>query len=259
MSEINKPENKNSEKQCQINPDQYQINAVTAPVGSCPWAIIQVYLGNKLHRSDWDTAYEHLRLTPESSGNDSVYIEKSNQQGQLSRWHPTPDDLMACDWHLLKTESKPQPTDCMLAFNLVIGTGSFSSKEQMWGYLADAEFEPAGEHLGPFGTLTDFQNKTAIKKFALLVWDGLNQKIFIRVSSDNNQAGYQKLVDLFKQNLAIIVDGVAYQLGSSADSRLFGKHEYEFIGEYSNDDAKKLGSLLQQNVGNSLPYCFNWK
>ncbi|SFN98552.1 Thoeris anti-defense Tad2 family protein [Xenorhabdus japonica] len=256
MSEVNKPENLNAEKQCKIIPAQYKIDTVTAPVGSCPWAMIQVYLGNKLHRSDWDAPGEHMRLT----SHEPVYIEKSNKHGEWFPWQPTPDDLMACDWHLVKSGAKPQPTDCMLNFDLVVGTGSFSNKDQMWGYLADAEFEPAGEHLGPFGMLTDPQNKTVITKFALLVWDGLNQKIFIRVSSDSNQAGYQKLVDLFKQNLTITVDGVPYSLGNSIDSHLFGKHEYEFIGEYSNDDAKKLGSLLQQqNAGDSLPYCFNWK
>ncbi|MDC9605598.1 MULTISPECIES: Thoeris anti-defense Tad2 family protein [Xenorhabdus] len=255
MSEVNNPE-----KQCKIIPAQYKINTVTAPVGSCPWAIIQVYLGNKLHRSDWDAPGEHMRLTSQSSVDEPVYIEKSNKHGEWFPWQPTPDDLMACDWHLVNSGVKPQPADCMLSFDLAVDTGSFSNKDQMWGYLADAEFEPAGEHLGPFGTLINLQNKTIITKFSLFVWDGLNQKIFIRVSSDNNQDGYQKLVDLFKKSLTITVDGVAYQLGGSIDSHLFGKHEYEFIGEYDNSDAKKLGSLLQQpNAGNPLPYCFNWK
>ncbi|WP_338885248.1 MW1434 family type I TA system toxin [Xenorhabdus sp. TH1] len=255
MSAVNSPE-----KQCQIIPAQYKIDAVTAPVGSCPWAIIQVYLGNKLHRSDWDAPGEHMRLTSPSTDNTPAYIEKSDKHGLWFPWQPTPEDLMACDWHLVTSNSKPQPTDCMLSFNLTVGTGAFSSKDQTWGYLADTEFEPAGEHLGPFGILDDFQSKTVIKTFSLLVWDGLNQKIFIRVSSDNTQDGYQKLVDLFKQDLLLTVGGTAYSLGSSIDSHLYGKHEYEFIGEYGNDDAKKLGSLLQQqNAIYSRPYCFNWK
>ncbi|WP_426577113.1 Thoeris anti-defense Tad2 family protein [Xenorhabdus stockiae] len=255
MSEVNKLDN----KQCPFDPEQYKIDTLAAPVGTSPWALIQVYLGNKVHRKDWSAPDEYIHLVP-GSGGDAPEIRKRDKHGVMTSWQPTQEDLMACDWHLMKSSSKPQPTDCMLSFNLVVGTGSFSNQDQMWGYLADAEFEPAGEHLGPFGTLSGLQNKTAITTFAFLVWDGLHQKIFIRVSSDNNQTGYQKLVDLFKQNLTITVDGTPYQLGSSTDSHLYGKHEYEFIGEYGNDDAKKLGSLLQQqNDGDSLPYCFIWK
>ncbi|WP_340610231.1 Thoeris anti-defense Tad2 family protein [Xenorhabdus bharatensis] len=255
MSEVNKLDN----KQCPFDLDKYQMKIDNlAPEGSLPWAIIQVYKGKVVARSEWEAPEEYIALTVKNPDS-AAHIVKHDKYG-MSDWVPMQEELMACDWKLQELTPKPQQADCMLSFYLVVGTGSFSNKEQMWGYLADAEFEPMGEHLGPFGTLSNFQNKTDITKFSLLVWDGKQQKIFIRASSDNNQQGYQKMVELFKKSLTINVNDTAYQLGGSIDSYLYGKHEFEFIGEYGNDNAQRLGNLLQhQNAGDLFPYCFNWK
>ncbi|CDG16255.1 Thoeris anti-defense Tad2 family protein [Xenorhabdus doucetiae] len=265
MSEINKPKSKNTENECQINPDQYQIkiDAVTAPVGSCPWAIIQAYLGNELHRSDWDTPNEYMRLTSKGEDNDFAHIEKSDKHGIWLPWQPSPEDLMACDWNLLTSETKPKPTpdNCMLSFDLKVGVGSFSDSDQNWGYLADDEFASGTDHESPFGTLTNLKNKTEITTFSYFVWNNNSPEIYLRVSSGNplTPEGYQKLVELFKKDLTVTIDGVAYHLGGSTDGYLFGKRQYEFAGKYKNDDAQKLGTLLKQHAGNTLHFCFNWK
>ncbi|CDL84725.1 Thoeris anti-defense Tad2 family protein [Xenorhabdus szentirmaii] len=257
MSDVDKLDNENTETQCQIDPNQYKIkiDTVTAPVGSCPWAIIQVYLGNMLHRSDWDIPNEYMRLTSKKPDNNSVYIEKSDRHGHWFPWQPTPEDLMACDWKLVKLE------DCMLSFDLKIGTGKYSDTEQMWGYLADNELESGPNREGPFGTLTNLQNKTDITTFSSFVWDNVSAAIFIRVSSGNPRTseGYQKMINLLAKNLTVTVGEVSYHLGSTTDSSIVGKQQYEFFGQYSNAEAKKLGNLLKQSVGKILHFCLNWK
>ncbi|CBJ81112.1 hypothetical protein XBJ1_1986 [Xenorhabdus bovienii SS-2004] len=56
MSKINKLDNIG--KKCSFNPDQYkkkiEVDDV-APVGSFPWAVIQVYLNKPVRRSDWNS------------------------------------------------------------------------------------------------------------------------------------------------------------------------------------------------------------
>ncbi|MGJ0630182.1 Thoeris anti-defense Tad2 family protein [Xenorhabdus bovienii] len=257
MSEINKPENQQADLKCPFNPDQYKIDAIAAPVGTSPWALIQVYLGHQVHRSDWDAPDEYIHLVPGNGNDIAPSIQKRDKHGMLTSWQPTQEDLMACDWNLLKSETKPKPVECMLSFDLEVGTGKFSDSEQNWGYLADDELESGNE--GPFGTLTNFQNKTDITKFSYFVWDDVDQDIFIRVSSDNNNEGHQKMVALFAKDLTVTAGGIPYHLGSSTDASLSGEGKYEFAGEYQNNDAPKLGDLLKQNVDKTLSFCFNWK
>ncbi|WP_416777865.1 Thoeris anti-defense Tad2 family protein [Xenorhabdus budapestensis] len=254
MSEINKPENDSTDLKCPFNPDQYKIDAIAAPVGTSPWALIQVYLGHQVHRSDWDAPDEYIHLVPGNGNDIAPSIQKRDKHGMLTSWQPTQEDLMACDWNLLKSETKPKPDDCMLSFDLKIGTSSGSSGQDC-GYLADEEFAGAGEH--PFGTLTNLQNKTDITKFSYFALNGGG--IWIRVSSDNSQEGYQKMVELFKKNLTVTVGSLSYHLGSTEYNSSMGIQPYEFHGGYSGIDATNLGDLLTQNVGNTLSFCFNWK
>ncbi|CDM90592.1 Thoeris anti-defense Tad2 family protein [Xenorhabdus bovienii] len=261
MSEVNKPENDNADLKCPFDPEQYKAkvtvsykidNDIAAPIGSLPWALIQVYTGKLVNRSVWNASNEYIQLTAKNDGSTPIHIEKHDQQSFPYAWEPTPEDLMACDWELVKS-------NCMLEFDLKIGTGTWGGSDQDWGYLADNELKPGNEV--PFGTLTNFQNETDIIKFSYFVWygGGGSQFISIRASSDNNQGGYQKIVELFKKELTVTVDGTPYHLGSSADSYLPGKKQYEFAGQYNNTEAQKLGALLKQNVGNTLHFCFNWK
>ncbi|MCC8365600.1 hypothetical protein J8V57_04790 [Xenorhabdus sp. PB61.4] len=84
-------------------------------------------------------------------------------------------------------------------------------------------------------------------------------QIYIRASSDNSQTGYQKMIELFKKELTITVNHISYHLGSAGHDGLKDQQQYEFVGAYYSDDAKKLGTLLKQNLGNTLHFCFNWK
>ncbi|PHM51429.1 Thoeris anti-defense Tad2 family protein [Xenorhabdus sp. KK7.4] len=222
-------------------------DSVGAPAGTFPWAIIQVYLNKPVRRSSWNA---NIYLIPknDSSGH-LIYIQESDTDGSPSPWVPESKDMMACDWVLM---------DCMLSFDLNVEKGSYQNVELIYGYLADDEFESGGNQ-GPFGTLTNLKNKTDITKFSYFVWDDEGKGIYIRVSSDNNQEGHQKMVELFDKILSVNVDGVLYHLGSAGEASIVGEGPYEFIGQYNNTDASKLGDLLKQNVGNTLFFCFNWK
>ncbi|OKP08797.1 hypothetical protein [Xenorhabdus thuongxuanensis] len=158
--------------------------------------------------------------------------------------------------------------NCMLSFDLNIGATppyigpEMPAKIHLFGYLADMELRDAW----PFGTLTNFQNETDIAQFSYFSWDDDGMSISIRVSSDNNQAGYQKMVELFNKDLIITVNDTNYNLGRSADDIYFqGKQQYEFVGSYNgwwtsdNDDIRNLGFLLKENINNTLHFCFNWK
>ncbi|CDH07604.1 conserved hypothetical protein [Xenorhabdus bovienii str. oregonense] len=253
MSDVNKLDN----KQCPFDLSKYKSNDVVAPVGSVPWAIIQVYEGKAVGRTEWNSLAEYIHLSTKNDGSGPIHIEKHNKDGISEVWEPTLEDLMACDWNLLK--SKQKPDDCMLGFDLTIGTGTYSYPDHEYGYLADNEFELGTAHQGPFGTLTNPQNKTDITKFSFFTWSSGGQILRIRVSSDNNHEGYQKMVELFKKTLTIIADGVPYPLGEATEINTDGEGEYEFAGQYNNTEAQKLGALLKQNVGNTLHFCFNWK
>ncbi|MBD2798389.1 DUF2829 domain-containing protein [Xenorhabdus sp. 18] len=248
MSEINKP--------CPFNPDQYKIDTLAAPVGTSPWALIQVYLGNKVHRKDWDAPDEYIHLIPGNGNDDAPEIKKRDKHGVMTAWQATQEDLMACDWKLL--ESAPTcPEGTMLSFELKSGTSTYDPDHQDWGYLADDEFSDLHEH--PFGSLNITYNGTDIKKISLFYWENENS-VYLKVSSDNNQEGHQKMVDLFSKDFTVTIGNVYYHLGSTTDDNSYmSKGEYEFLGLYENEDAQKLGALLKQNVGNKLNFCFTWK
>ncbi|WP_340609409.1 Thoeris anti-defense Tad2 family protein [Xenorhabdus bharatensis] len=254
MSDVNKLD----DKQCPFDPYQYkkkvdvEIDGVP-PIGSLPWALIQVYLGQVLHRNKWNTK-EYIKISAKNDGSEPVHIEKHDQQNFPFPWQPTPEDLMACDWILLP---EVKPVECMLFFDLEVGQGNYAGIDPLYGYLADDELQDGGNQ-GPFGTLTNLQNKKDIKKFSLFVFE-VGARIDIRVSSSEDQQGYQKMRELFGKSLTITVNDESYYLGSSDDNDIFGKKQYEFAGEYANDDAKKLGDILKQNAGKTLSFCFNWK
>ncbi|PHM25100.1 Thoeris anti-defense Tad2 family protein [Xenorhabdus innexi] len=245
MSDVNKLD----DKQCPFDLDKYKNNDndVVAPIGSLPWAIIQVYMGEVVVRSKWETSREYIGLTVKSPKSAS-HIEKHDKYGS-SHWQPTPDDLMACDWEL-------KPIEGMLSFDLKVGHASDN-----WGYLGDDEWANMGtEGILPFGTLTNLQNKTDINKFSLFIWGEHNSDVLIRVSSDTNGEAYQKIVDLFAKYLTVTVAGIPYHLGSSSGNyTLYGQEAYEFTGQYIHRDARKLGDLLKQNVGKTLSFCFDWR
>ncbi|ETS29642.1 hypothetical protein BB987_21215 [Photorhabdus temperata] len=242
MSEVNKLKN----TICPFDPDQYkkkidvEVDGIP-PVGSLPWALIQVYFGKILGRSKWN-ANEYIQLTAKSGGGVPVHIEKHDRQSFPFPWEPTPEDLMACDWKLVKAE------DCMLSFDLMVGTSKYASDSgQVWGYLTPSgiDFRSVGS---PFGTLTNLQNTIGIGNILefMLVENTIGTFGSIALQFDT-----QNQPDLGGKNLEVTVDGSTYSLGSRTGSTTY------FI--YHSGGAPKLGDLLKQNVSKTLHFCLNWK
>ncbi|MDX8000040.1 DUF2829 domain-containing protein [Xenorhabdus sp. Reich] len=111
MSEVNKPE-MNTAVKCPFNPEQYKSNEIPFH-GSFPWAMIQVYLGGRIHRSSWKTADDNVRLV--SVPGFGPNLERYDKKNGASIWTPTQDDMVECDWVRLKEDNKP---DISCPFNL---------------------------------------------------------------------------------------------------------------------------------------------
>ncbi|WP_439153540.1 Thoeris anti-defense Tad2 family protein [Xenorhabdus littoralis] len=236
--------------QCPFNPSQYKLAAIE---GSLPWAFIQMYLGKKVHRNGWHSPDEYLYFVPKGKrpdgGEENAHIEIMPKDGHFESWTPTQEDLMACDWKLVKTEDiKPKPVDCMLSFDLKI---EFNMESEMWGYNADT-----ADGTPNFGILINWQNKIDITKFSCFAYDDSMWGLRF-IASSSTPEGYQKMVDLFAKKLTVTVGGVSYHL---PENLRFNKNKYQYIGIYRsrNDDVQKLSALLQQNVGKTLHFCLNW-
>ncbi|MDE9484153.1 DUF2829 domain-containing protein [Xenorhabdus bovienii] len=252
MSDVNKPEKTSANQNCFINPDQYKNHDAVAPVGSYPWAIIQLYLGNLMYRNDWDYPNEYIGLVPKSEKieDDKLdYLIKKRKHNSFDIWQPTQEDMMACDWGQI---------DYMLSFDLEIEESTYEGGQD-WGYLADDEFEGLNERT--FGTLTRIQNKTDIEKISLFYWEervNNTKGLWWKVSSENSKEGYQKMIELFNKNLSITVDGITYNLGNTSPHALKNKGEYEYAGAYFNAEAQELSAILKQAGQTKRFYC-NWR
>ncbi|MCC8382031.1 MW1434 family type I TA system toxin [Xenorhabdus sp. PB30.3] len=239
MSDVNKLD----DKSCSFDPDQFNAKVDNvAPVGSFPWAMIQVYLKKPVGRSGWAS---NVYLIPEydNSGN-LIYIQQSDANGNPSTWVPEPKDMLACDWELVKI--KLRPVECMLFFDLKIGDGkSPDGSEHHWGYQSTKGII-IGSVTSPFGTLTNLQSTVGIRNlltfFSFEDTTGTFPWVQLAVDTQNQ-------LDLKSKNFEVTVGGSTYSLGSSSDSDL----------TYHYGDAKQLNDLLKQNVGNTLSFCFNWK
>ncbi|WP_340611143.1 Thoeris anti-defense Tad2 family protein [Xenorhabdus bharatensis] len=243
MSDVNKLD----DKQCPFDPEQYkkkvdvEVDGIP-PVGSLPWALIQVYLGKVLSRSKWNTN-EYIQLSAKNDDSEPVHIEKHDKNNIPQAWEPTPEDLMACDWSFLKIK----PVECMLSFDLKVGTNNNKLWTE-WGYSSD-----------DYGSLTILENKVDIKIFSEFIsdWDS---NIGIAAASSPDQDGYQKVKKLLQSDTTVIVDGIRYHLGSATENAGSAPpHGYSGFYGPNNKDAEKLAVLLQQNSGKTLHFCFNWK
>ncbi|SFN41397.1 Thoeris anti-defense Tad2 family protein [Xenorhabdus japonica] len=242
MSEVNKPENQQFDLKCPFDPDQYKIkiDAVAAPTGSFPWAIIQVYLGNQLYRSDWEASDEYIRLAPKSA-NFSPQIEKINESGEFSIWQPTQEDMMACDWKF----------NCMLSFDLTSGTSKFNHGQD-WGYISDRGGWVSGSE-SPFGTLNIISNKTEIADILAFYWSTYDW-LHLIVSSKES---HEKVAGLLTKNVYVTVDNTIYNLSASA--LLSGDDTNDtYTVAYSNNDSRKLGEILKQ-TNKTKAFCINWR
>ncbi|WP_426576023.1 Thoeris anti-defense Tad2 family protein [Xenorhabdus stockiae] len=242
MSDVNKLDN----KQCPFDPEQYKVkvNDTVAPVGSYPWAMIQVYLGKKLYRSDWNFPVEYIRLAGVPDGD--PYIEKHTPNNSIY-WQPTQEDMLACDWNLM---------DCMLSFGLQVGTSISKFGKAGWGYvMANIDGWPY-----PFGAV-NASNNPDIEKILAFFWYEGDEKLYFAPSSKPDMTNYQNLFNLFKdKNLCITIDGSSYNLGKSLPHKFVGAGTYDFTVPYQNADAKKISALMKQYIDSKpLHVCFNWE
>ncbi|RAW91406.1 Thoeris anti-defense Tad2 family protein [Photorhabdus laumondii] len=254
MSEINKPEvteieNKLPEHKS-LNPDQYKCNHVVAPENSCPWAIIQVYLGNQARRGDWDSPNECIRLISESNanseGNNLIYIEKCDKHGHWLPWQPTPEDIMSSDWSLL------EPDNNMMVFDVTLGTGK-NDGNNGWGYKPSWDKNSDWPN---FGTLNVIQNKTDIVATLSFFWNEGTNTFIWNIFSRENEEIYLKVEELFKaKDLYITVDGITFNLGKGSST--IKREGYRSVNWYEGNEAQKLGAILKQTGETKRFYC-NW-
>ncbi|MDX7989246.1 DUF2829 domain-containing protein [Xenorhabdus sp. 12] len=248
MSEVNKLD----DKQCPFDPDQYKvkINDTVAPFSSYPWAMIQVYLGKKVYRNNWNFPVEYVRLA--GLPDNDPYIEKYTPNNPI-HWQPTQEDMLACDWNLM---------DCMLSFELTSGSGTYNNpslphEPVAWGYIRNIDW---GHHFGELNK--EKNNVTDIEK----IWCFLlnNGVIFFDVRTKPNKENRQNVIDLFQSNdLWITIDNIKYNLGKSTPTlypNTSNNENYDFEFKYQNQDAKKIGILLQQmqQTGQPKNFCLDW-
>ncbi|PHM46014.1 hypothetical protein Xmau_00407 [Xenorhabdus mauleonii] len=247
MSEVNKPENKNPANLCQIDPKQYQIDAATAPVGSFPWAMIQVYKGKNLRRKDWDSPDQYLRLISskevEAGTEQNDYIEAHDKHGHWKPWIPNVEDMVECDWEVVKV--KPKIEDYRLSFDLKIGTARRQDWEH-WGYMNFGDINPDKP---PFGVLTNLRSNIDVGKilsFRFCKQDG-DRRGFILLQIDT-----PNYPELGYNSCNVTVDGSIYGIFISNWQNKSGFN-------YPADGANRLGDLIKQNVDKTLHFSLKWK
>ncbi|CDM88137.1 Thoeris anti-defense Tad2 family protein [Xenorhabdus bovienii] len=251
MSKVNKPEN-NAALKCPFDPNQYHTDneKIAVPVGSSAWALSQIFLGKQVHRSGWNAPIEHMRLAHKSEAGSAddgaAYIEKSDKDGYWSRWTPTQEDLLACDWNLLAAVC---PEDSMLVFDLKSGNES--------GYVGYVDNQ--------YGTLNIIQNKVGFKEilFFKSAMGSFNDMpvgyLSFKISYDI--ANHQTLENLLKKKLYITIDDTTYNIGHygvfSPDDN---KEEKTYKVSYEHDypsDIDKLYKIMSQSE-HSKRYYLNW-
>ncbi|MDC9591515.1 DUF2829 domain-containing protein [Xenorhabdus sp. XENO-10] len=250
MTEFNNPANMDTNQKCLFDPEQYKVkykthtiveidNDVTAPVGSFPWAMIQLYIGKEMSRKDWNSVGEYIRFSHERTDL-SPQIEKGNENGPLSMWQPTQKDMMACDWQFFESEKD------VLSADITLGTGKVGNNGGIgWGY---AKNNPA-----IFGSLSMIHNKENFMEILEFYWreerfdDFSLPFIELCVSLPNTQDS-DKMYGLKNETLYITIDNVTYSLdkaavsnraSASSDSRVYSI-------KYYGDQAKNLGAVLKQ-------------
>ncbi|WP_083600886.1 Thoeris anti-defense Tad2 family protein [Xenorhabdus thuongxuanensis] len=234
-------------KQCPFNPDQYQNKDVVVPFGSFPWAIVQVYLGKKVYRSNWNFPVEYIRLA--GVPDDSPYIEKYNS-GNSTHWQSTQEDMLACDWDLM---------DCMLSFDLTSGTETSSHFGNVgWGYISD-KLVGWPHTMGALNITSN--NEIDITEISSFSWGEISNTFYINSSTKQDKGSYQKVGFLFQnKELRVVVNNESYNLGKAQLGHHEGDGPYDYEFSYQNAEAQRLGVLLQQmqKTGQPQNFCLHW-
>ncbi|MBC8946937.1 Thoeris anti-defense Tad2 family protein [Xenorhabdus indica] len=256
MSDVNKPDN--TDRKCPFDPNQYNIgdNNITVPAGTSAWALSLVYLGKQVHRSGWNAPIEHMRLAHKSEAGNTddgdAYIEKSDKDGYWSRWTPRQDDLLACDWALLESESKPECSeDTMISFHLTLGTGELEDVGQSWGYMTEKGHFDSSDAI--FGTLSDFQSNINITNIVSFIFYG--DTITLKVSSNTDDS--DKMLEFIAKNLHVTVDNKTYILHFMMTEHPTDSDIYRVDYSPSDGDEIKLGEVLKQ-TNKTKYFCFRW-
>ncbi|MGJ0580843.1 Thoeris anti-defense Tad2 family protein [Xenorhabdus bovienii] len=234
MSDAVKPEataekNKKPEYQCHIYPEQYKINAdkVTAPIGSFPWAMIQVYLGNQVSRKDWDSPAQYLRLKSKAVAcEEQIYIEEHDKHDHWVSWHPKQEDMVACDWDL--KVSTPETIKYNITFDItpmkyVDAWGGDTSNKSLVMVETNIVDDPI--------SALYFNTK----------YNSINVFLYLNLYPAN---GMEILKDIRAKHLTVTVDGVQYECGYPVEKTDWPQPLY--IPWYKGSEAEKIGNLLQQ-------------
>ncbi|MDE1474095.1 Thoeris anti-defense Tad2 family protein [Xenorhabdus bovienii] len=257
MSEVNKPENENTDPKCPFDPDQYQakVNNV-APVGSFPWAMIQFYLNKFVRRSIWPVG---LRIT--ILGNPPTLQMDQFGNNRWVPWQPEQEDMMACDWEF---EGSVCREDSMLIFDLKLGFEQTPAGSKWWGY------NNWGNESTHTGTLNITQNNIGIVDIQRFYLDIDNTvptilTIDLLVSTDNDSD--QKVHQLLEKIFYVTVDNETYNLGTRSGWEQNGLYTYSVnytyddsrydTDNYQKIDVKKLSEILKQS-GETKRFCLNW-
>ncbi|MEQ1974490.1 DUF2829 domain-containing protein [Xenorhabdus sp. SGI240] len=269
MSETIKTGNQNPEHECPFDPNNYKGEQIVAPEGSFYWALIQLKLGKKVHRSDWADK-EQLNFVPRRTDTEGKFdylshIDKSNKYGNWAPWQPMQEDLMACDWALMQDAIKPEPglESGNLVFDLKLDIIISSwGAQRTWGYR--------GEKGGPaynnslFGSLNMIRNNTDIKTVtAFYVSDiaDIYQKFqyihFHFFSEKMNDLRYDS--EIKEKTLQVSVDNVTYNLGKPTTAPFDG--ELGWMATYSNEQNPAVDELIKvlQQVGETKRFYCVWK
>ncbi|MDC9598538.1 Thoeris anti-defense Tad2 family protein [Xenorhabdus anantnagensis] len=228
MSEVNKPES-SADLKCPFNPDQYNLSA---PVGSFPWALSQMFLGNKLHRSDWapNTYVYHSDATKDRP----LYISSLGKNCDYP-WSPEQQDMIACDWTLLKPETGKPILSFLIASRKSQRALSWGGSS--WGYYGNNIYFL-------FGGLHINQNTINIKRMMEFYWTEPANFISLAFTTDNNKKISQDIYNLMNNKYLYVTVGsnTSYNLGQTG---IWGTTSY-FSVKIKGAEAQKLGAILKQ-------------
>ncbi|KMJ43701.1 MW1434 family type I TA system toxin [Xenorhabdus khoisanae] len=177
-----------------------------------------------------------------------THIDLRNEYGNFVPWQPTQEDMMACDWSLIKELGD------MLVFDL---KSEFDEDSKYYGYLSENKISDPDAK--PMGTLIITQNATDIKNM-LIFHTIIQDSGYIHFSVSFDEIDTQKVMELFNKNLYVKVDDIIHNLGKASEwSKDITNSTYGVLYyNSSTNDAEKLGNILKQTGETKRFYC-NWR